>query len=132
MLSNYRFIKITLHYFYIVLIYSWFIKLQLNQFDLLLFIWLFIHQVFSLGYQLSYLSCWFLTCFFAFIGSVCIDTETCPWVLLKLSVGHIQTRRTDLIPLQICGRLWRGFRLGVQNFLFQFNALLDIKFPSSS
>ena len=31
----------------------------------------------------------------------------------KLSVGRIQTRTTDLIPLQVCGSWWHGFRLGV-------------------
>ena len=49
MLPNYRFIVRTLHYFYIVLDYSWFLELHLNRYKLLIFLQLFIHQVLFFG-----------------------------------------------------------------------------------
>ena len=45
MLSNDCSIKLTLHSFYILFDYSWFIELELNWYKVLLFIQLFINQV---------------------------------------------------------------------------------------
>ena len=50
----------------------------------------------------------------------------------KLSMGQIQTRHTNFLPLHVCGRLWRGCRFGVQNCLIQLIAFRDLKYPSSS
>ena len=44
-------------------------------------------------------------------------------------VGRIQNGHTDLLPPQVCGRVWQGCRLGVQNCLLRLIALLDIKSP---
>ena len=49
----------------------------------------------------------------------------------KLSVGHIQTGHTGLLPPHVCGRLWQGCWLGVHNFLNQLIAFPDLKYPSS-
>ena len=50
----------------------------------------------------------------------------------KLSVGCIQTGYTELLPLQVCKRLWQGLRLGFQTCSLQLIYLLDLKYPSSS
>ena len=50
----------------------------------------------------------------------------------KFSVGRIQNGHIYLIYLQVYGRLWQGFRLGVQTCSDQLIALLDIKYPSIS
>ena len=49
----------------------------------------------------------------------------------KFSVGLTQTGHTYLLTLQVCGRFWWGFQLGIQNFLLHLIALIDIKYPSS-
>ena len=50
----------------------------------------------------------FLLLYTVFTVSVSTDTETCPQVCYKLYVGHIQTIHTALLPLQVCGRSWKG------------------------
>ena len=47
--------------------------------------------------------------------------------VLNLPVGCIKIRHTDLLLLQDCGRLWRGYRLGVYNCSHQLIALIDLK-----
>ena len=69
---------------------------------------------------------WFLVCLFELIRSALVDPETCPWVCHKSSLGRIQTGHTYLLPTQVCGRLSREFRLGVQTCLHQFIAFLDL------
>ena len=86
----------------------------------------------SLEFYFSLLHCLFLTGLFALIGSEFIYPETFPRVCCKLSVGHIQIGHTDLFPPQVCGRLWRWCRFGVQKFSYQFIAFPDLKYPSSS
>ena len=49
-----------------------------------------------------------------------------PGCLRIFSVGHIQTRHNDLLPPQVCGRLWRVWRLVVHTFLHPFIYLIDI------
>ena len=48
-----------------------------------------------------------------------------------MSVRHIQTQYTYLIPPQVCWRLWQGCRSGVQAYLHQFIAWLHLKHVSS-
>ena len=50
----------------------------------------------------------------------------------KFSVGRIQTGHADLLPLQVCGRLWQGFRFGDYNCLLQLIDLLNLKSPLGS
>ena len=50
----------------------------------------------------------------------------------KLSVGHIQSWHTGLLPSQVCVRSWRGCWLGVHTCLLQWIDFLDLKPPSSS
>ena len=50
----------------------------------------------------------------------------------KLYVGRIQTRHTNLLPPQVCGRYPQGFWLGVQTSSLQLIDLIDIKYTSSS
>ena len=51
------------------------------------------------------------------------------WVS-KLSVGLIQTGHMDFLPIQVFPRSWQGCQLGDQTCLLQFNAFLDLKYPS--
>ena len=55
-----------------------------------------------------FFDCW-LVCII-FIGLLFIDTETCPWVLLKTASGPYQIGHTYLIPPQACEKLWKGCR----------------------
>ena len=69
--------------------------------------------------------------FFALIGLAFIDTEMFSQVCWKLSVGRIQIIHTDLLPSQVCGRLWQRFQLGVQTCSHKLIDLLDLKYPLS-
>ena len=94
MFSNYHWIGLTFHSFYIFF-YSSFLELQLNLYKLFFFPRLFIHQVCSLGYWFDwykypssysfksyFIHCW-LVCII-FIGSMFIDPETCPRVQIQI------------------------------------------------
>ena len=47
----------------------------------------------------------------------------------KFSVGRIQIGYTDLLPLQVCGRSWRGFQLCGCTFIHQFIDWIQVKHP---
>ena len=95
MLSNNRLIKLTFHYFYIIFDYSWFIELNLNQYMLLLFLWLFIHHFFFFGVLVVIFASLVFYCLLALIGLEFIDIETCSelWLLIDCR----------LYPNQTCG-----------------------------
>ena len=75
--------------------------------------------------------CLFMTCVFLLIVSALIDTETCPHLCCKLSLGRIQTIHMDLLSHQVCGRLCWGYQLGVHTCLHQLIVFLYLKFPSN-
>ena len=94
MFSKYRSTKLTFNCFYIVFDYYSFIKLQLNQYKLFLFLQWFIHQVlffgvskisFKISFKTYFAYCW-LVCII-FIGSLLIDSKTYPKVWLQISSG---------------------------------------------
>ena len=85
MFSNDRSIKPTFHYFYIVFYYYWFLEIQFNQYKLSLFLSLFIHQVFYFVIFIIILALFIVDLFFALVGSLLVDPETCSWVWFQIS-----------------------------------------------
>ena len=66
---------------------------------------------------------------YSLIGSQSIDPETFPYVCYKIFCGiYIQTIHTDLIPLWVWIRFWKGWRLGVDTCYHQLIAFIDIKY----
>ena len=127
-LFNQTKLQLFLHYFWLFLIAQTTVQ-PIQGIIIYLIYYLSSIVLWSFSYHFCVIYCWIII--FELIRSAFIDTETCPGCVSKLSVGRIQTGHTDLLHLQVCGRLWRGWRLGVQTCLLQLIALLDLKYPSS-
>ena len=60
---------------------------------------------------------WFLTCvYYIYLIRVHWSWNLSLGVIVKFSVGHIQTGNTDSLPLQVCGKSWQECR-----FLFHLS-----------
>ena len=88
--------------FYIVFNYSWFIELQLNQYNILLFVRLFIHQVllfriFNIPFKIIIQAflCWFLNC----VHHIYWISVHWSW---NLSLGVIPNFQWDVSKPDIC------------------------------
>ena len=120
------------YHFYIVFNYYWFLVLQFNQYKVLLFIWLFIHQVLFFGFLVIIFVSLIVDLFLHWQYQRLLILKLFLGCDCKLLVGRIQTRHTDFLPPQVCGRLWRGFRLDIQTCSLQLIVYLDLRYPSSS
>ena len=133
MLSNDHLIEITIHSFYFIFDYSWFLEIQLKLYKLLLFLRFNICQLFFFGV---------LVIIFAQLSVdlfVCIDwiknylswnlfsdvLENVLWAVSKLEICIYP-------PPLVCGRLWRVWQLGVKTCSIQPIALIYLKYTSSS
>ena len=62
----------------------------------------------SSSFKTSFVYYWHVCIIFT--GSYFIDPGTCFWMLLLIVSGTYPNRNTDLIPSQVCRRLWQGCR----------------------
>ena len=84
----------------------------------------------SFSWDISVIDCWLVpSCW----------SDKCSLILLlvlgcdfKFSVGHIQIRDMDFLPLPTWGKSWWGCRLGVTSCWRQLIVFIDIKYQSSS
>ena len=77
----------------------------------------------SFSYNICIVDCWPVFSYWSDQRSFIL--ETVHGCVIKLSVGHNQTRNTDFLPPQVWGRSWRGWCLGVQTCLIQFFFLIQ-------
>ena len=132
MFSKKSLTKLIFYYFYIVFYYSWLLELQLNQYNLFLFLRSFICQVLFFGVsEISFKI--FVQSFVDLCVSYLLDQRSlilklvlgCDW---KLSVGHIQTGHAYFLPVQVCGRLCQGWRFFLFHLLQSIHLLASRQF----
>ena len=115
--------------FYIIFYYSWFIYLHLNQYKF----FMFFHQILLVWVSVIIFALLiFDLFFFAFIGSVLIDTETCPRACYQIECGMYPNRTYIFASAAGLWKVVARVAVGCLDLFVSIFSFLGIKYPSSS